>query len=106
MGGYDKKIPFEPMAKTVCEKVKVMILMGLTAPKIEAAITSCPDYKEGYPVIVHAESMEDAVEKAREIAEKGDIVTLSPACASFDLYPNFEVRGNHYKGLVKELESK
>ncbi len=106
MGGYDKKIPFEPMAKTVCEKVKVMILMGLTAPKIEAAITSCPDYKEGYPVIVHSESMEDAVEKAREIAEKGDIVTLSPACASFDLYPNFEVRGNHYKGLVKELESK
>lgn len=106
MGGYDKKIPFEPMAKTVCEKVKVMILMGLTAPKIEAAITNCSDYKEDYPVIVHAESMEDAVEKAREIAEKGDIVTLSPACASFDLYPNFEVRGNHYKRLVKELENK
>ena len=47
--------------------------------------------------------MEEAVQKAYEIAEKGDIVTLSPACASFDLYPNFEARGIHYKNLVKEL---
>ncbi len=103
MGGYDKKIPFEPMADTVCEKVKVMILMGVTAPKIESAVTMCESYKYGSPVIIHAESMEDAVKKAQDIAEKGDVVTLSPACASFDLYPNFEVRGNHYKRLVKEL---
>lgn len=103
MGGYDKKIPFEPMAETVCEKVKVMILMGITAPKIEAAVTGCSAYKEGHPIIIHADSMEDAVIKAKNAAEKGDIVTLSPACASFDLYPNFEVRGNHYKRLVKEL---
>ncbi|MDD6268723.1 MAG: UDP-N-acetylmuramoyl-L-alanine--D-glutamate ligase [Oscillospiraceae bacterium] len=103
MGGYDKKIPFEPMAETVCEKVKVMILMGVTAPKIEAAVTGCAAYSNDHPVILHAESMEDAVEKANAIAENGDIVTLSPACASFDLYPNFEVRGNHYKRLVKEL---
>ncbi len=103
MGGYDKKIPFEPMAETVCEKVKVMILMGVTAPKIEKAVTECSAYSEGSPVIIHAESMEDAVAKAEAIAETGDIVTLSPACASFDLYPNFEARGNHYKNLVKEL---
>lgn len=103
MGGYDKKIPFEPMADTVCEKVKVMILMGVTAPKIESAVTMCESYKYGAPVILHADSMEDAVKKAQDIAEKGDVVTLSPACASFDLYPNFEVRGNHYKRLVKEL---
>jgi UDP-N-acetylmuramoylalanine--D-glutamate ligase len=105
MGGYDKKIPFEPMAETVCEKVKVMILMGLTAPKIEAAVTGCSAYHEGAPLILHVASMEEAVEKAHEIAQKGDIVTLSPACASFDLYPNFEARGNHYKRLVKELAS-
>ncbi len=104
MGGYDKKIPFEPMAETVCEKVKVLILMGVTAKKIEAAITSCSAYKENCPRIVHVSSMEEAVEAARTIAKKGDIVTLSPACASFDLYPNFEARGNHYKGLVKALE--
>ena len=47
--------------------------------------------------------MEEAVQKAREISESGDVVTLSPACASFDMYPNFEARGIHYKNLVKEL---
>lgn len=104
MGGYDKKIPFEPMAETVCQKVKVMILMGVTAPKIEKAVTECSAYSEGSPVIIHADSMEDAVAKAEAVAEKGDVVTLSPACASFDLYPNFEARGNHYKTLVKELK--
>lgn len=106
MGGYDKKIPFEPMAETICQKVKVMILMGVTASKIEAAVTGCSAYRDGYPMIIHAESMEDAVKKAQDISENGDIVTLSPACASFDLYPNFEVRGNHYKRLVKELGNK
>jgi UDP-N-acetylmuramoylalanine--D-glutamate ligase len=47
--------------------------------------------------------MEEAVAIAQKEAQNGDIVTLSPACASFDLYPNFEVRGQHYKRLVKEL---
>ena len=53
--------------------------------------------------ISHVASMEEAVQRAREIAEEGDIVTLSPACASFDLYPNFEARGLHFKRLVKEM---
>jgi UDP-N-acetylmuramoylalanine--D-glutamate ligase len=47
--------------------------------------------------------MEEAVQKAKEIAVSGDVVTLSPACASFDLYPNFEARGIHYKNIVKDL---
>ena len=47
--------------------------------------------------------MEDAVLKAKNIAEKGDIVTLSPASASFDMYPNFAVRGNHFKDIVNRL---
>ena len=49
MGGYDKKIPFEPMAETVCDKVKTVILMGVTAPKIEAAIRGAKNYQEGHP---------------------------------------------------------
>ena len=53
--------------------------------------------------ILRADSMENAVEIAHKEATAGDIVTLSPACASFDLYPNFEVRGQHFKRLVKEL---
>lgn len=102
-GGYDKKIPFEPMAETVNEKVKALILMGLTAPKIEKAITEASNYNSEELKIYHADSMENAVEIAKEISVDGDIVTLSPACASFDLYPNFEVRGNHFKRLVREL---
>ena len=102
-GGYEKKIPFEPMAETVNEKVKALILMGLTAPKIEKAITEAANYNPENIKIYHADSMENAVEIAKEISTNGDIVTLSPACASFDLYPNFEVRGNHYKRLVEAL---
>lgn len=102
-GGYDKKIPFEPMAETVCNKVKHLILMGVTAEKIEKAVTESPAYNSENIKIHHVSSMEEAVQKAKEIAVSGDVVTLSPACASFDLYPNFEARGIHYKNIVKDL---
>ncbi len=102
-GGYDKKIPFEPLAQPVNEKVKVLILMGVTADKIEKAVTECEYYDPENLKIIRATSMEDAVSKARDIAQNGDIVTLSPACASFDLYPNFEARGRHFKDLVNNL---
>ena len=102
-GGYDKKIPFEPMAETVCERVKLLILMGVTAEKIEKAVTGAKNYDPANIRILHAESMEEAVEIAAKEAQRGDIVTLSPACASFDWYPNFEVRGQHFKRLVREL---
>jgi len=102
-GGYDKKIPFEPMAETVCDKVKLLILMGLTADKIEKAVISAKNYNPDELRILHVNSMEEAVETAHREALPGDIVTLSPACASFDWYPNFEVRGQHFKRLVKEL---
>lgn len=102
-GGYDKKIPFEPMAETVCEKVKLLILMGVTADKIEKAVTSAENYNPETLKIIHVQSMEEAVQTAFQNAQNGDIVTLSPACASFDAYPNFEVRGQHFKRLVKDL---
>lgn len=103
-GGYDKKIPFEPLAPKIIEKVKVLILMGVTAPKIEAAVTACEGYDPDQLTILHVSSMQEAVQKAREVAEKGDIVSLSPACASFDLYPDFEARGRHFKELVNALQ--
>lgn len=103
-GGYDKKIPFEPLAPKIIEKVKVLILMGVTAPKIEAAVTFCEGYDPDKLTILHVSSMQEAVQKAREVAEKGDIVSLSPACASFDLYPDFEARGRHFKELVDALQ--
>ncbi|MBD5142651.1 MAG: UDP-N-acetylmuramoyl-L-alanine--D-glutamate ligase [Ruminococcus sp.] len=102
-GGYDKKIPFEPMAETVCDRVKLLILMGVTADKIEKAVTSAKNYHPENTRILHVNSMEEAVATAHREAKSGDIVTLSPACASFDWYPNFEVRGQHFKRLIKEL---
>ena len=80
-----------------------MILLGVTADKIQKAVTEYEGYNEENLKIYRVSTLEEAVAKAKEIAVKGDIVTLSPACASFDLYPNFEARGNHFKNIVKSL---
>lgn len=103
-GGYDKHIPFEPLGPAVCEKVKTLILMGATAQKIEDAVRAASGYGEGAPEILRVETMEQAVAAAAAHAQPGDIVSLSPACAAFDLYPNFEVRGRHYKELINGLD--
>lgn len=102
-GGYDKKIPFEPLAPHIIERVKTLILTGDTSDKIEAAVRAHADYHEGCPKILHADHLEDAVKLARQMALSGDIVSMSPACASFDRYPNFEARGRHFKTLVSAL---
>ncbi|MBR6709813.1 MAG: UDP-N-acetylmuramoyl-L-alanine--D-glutamate ligase, partial [Clostridia bacterium] len=102
-GGYDKKIPFEPMAADVCAHVKTLILCGATAEKIRAAITSCPDYDPAALPILETDSLEKAVALAAETAIPGDIVSLSPACAAFDQFANFEVRGRTYKSYVHAL---
>lgn len=102
-GGYDKKIPFEPLAPKLLEHVKLLILTGATADKIEKAVQECPGYQEGMIEILRAKDLEDAVRIADSKAAEGDIVSLSPACASFDCYPNFEARGRHFKELVKAL---
>lgn len=102
-GGYDKKIPFEPLAPELVRHAKVLILMGVTAQKIKQAVTSCEGYDAAQLPILEVSSMEEAVQTARKIAQSGDVVTLSPACASFDMYPNFEARGRHYKALVNAL---
>lgn len=101
-GGYDKHIPFEPMAPFVLDKVKLLVLSGPTAKKIEDAIVSHPDFK-GSPEIIQVENLDSAVATVAEKAVAGDIVTLSPACASFDAFPNFAARGNHFKELVNKL---
>ena len=103
MGGYDKKIPFSPMAVLVNDRVRVLILMGATADAIEAAVKQAKNYHTSRLEIVRAGSMQEAVQLAREKARPGDVVTLSPACASFDKYPNFEARGRHFKKIVQEL---
>jgi UDP-N-acetylmuramoylalanine--D-glutamate ligase len=103
MGGYDKKIPFEPMAETVCKKVKNLILMGDTKEKIAKAVRNSKTFNEKNINISFAYDMEEAVEEAYKITDIGDVVILSPACASFDMYRMFEERGKHFKQLVMNL---
>ena len=102
-GGYDKKIPYEPLGPVICEYVKLLVLMGATADKIEKAVTSCPDYDPEKTRIIRVGSMEEAVRAAAENTSPGDVVSLSPASASFDLYRNFEERGRHFKSIVNTL---
>ena len=103
MGGSDKGISFDPMAHLVCEKVKLLILLGETKYKIRDAVMRADNYKEGAPEIIITDTMDEAVKTAHDRAEKGDIVSLSPACASFDMYRMFEERGDHFKSLVNAL---
>ena len=98
-GGYDKHIPYDPLGPVAAEKVKAAILLGATANAIEASIRTCSDLP-----IHRVADMIEAVNTAATIAGDGDIVFMSPASASFDMYPNFEVRGNHFKDLVNALD--
>jgi UDP-N-acetylmuramoylalanine--D-glutamate ligase len=102
-GGYDKSLPFDQLGRVLAKKVKVLVLMGKTAEKIELSVKASPEYKENCPKILYANNMEEAVKIASESANPGDIVALSPACASFDLYPNFAARGTHFKQLITNL---
>ncbi len=103
MGGYDKHLDYTELGSLICKKVKTAIIMGATAEKIKTAILSAPEYSDGNPVIVEVSSMEEAVNAAKNAAQPGDKVSLSPASASFDLYKNFEERGEHFKSLVNKL---
>ena len=77
--------------------------MGATGPKIEAAVRGCEGFEASGLIIEHAEDMEEAVAIARRLAKPGDVVSLSPASASFDKFKNFMVRGAEFKKTVMEL---
>ena len=102
-GGYDKKIPFEPLAKSLCEHVRAIVLTGATGEKINAVIRSDPSYSEGHPHIVLEKDFEKAVLAAKELSRPNGCVLLSPACASFDAFKNFAQRGNVFKNIVQNL---
>jgi UDP-N-acetylmuramoylalanine--D-glutamate ligase len=102
-GGYDKHIPFEPLAYEGYPYIKELILLGATKDKIREVFDKLYKEQEIKINIKTVETMEDAVKEARSVARSGDIVTLSPACASFDMYPNFMIRGNTFKTIVNAL---
>lgn len=98
-GGKDKGIAYDEIGPAIAERVKTLVLIGKTAEKINEAVV-----KTGEKVdTVFADSYENAVKTAYQSAKCGDVVLLSPASTSFDLFRNFEERGNLFQKLVNEL---
>ena len=102
-GGYDKKIPFDVLGPEFVEHVKALVLCGTTSPKIRAAVENAPGYDPEKLPIVDAPDLYGAVAAARALAVPGDVVTLSPACAAFDQFDNFEHRGRVFKEIVRSF---
>ena len=102
-GGYDKHIPFDALGEEICRYTKKVFLSGETAEKIRNAILCAPSYAEtNLPVFV-LDSFDDAVLAACSSAQEGDLVLMSPACASFDQFANFEEKGKHFKKLILDM---
>jgi len=97
-GGYDKNSSFEELMAVAKGRVKAFVLLGKTAPKVREAASNA-----GFDNIIMARDMEECVKEAFRIAEKGDTVLLSPACASWDMYTCFEERGEDFRNRVKAL---
>ena len=102
-GGYDKHLPFEPLAEEGYPYIKELILLGATKEKIKEAFDRVIREKGLEISINMVSTLEEAVLKAKELSESHDIVTLSPACASFDMFANFMIRGNKFKEIVNNL---
>jgi UDP-N-acetylmuramoylalanine--D-glutamate ligase len=102
-GGSEKNVEFDELARDLCTKVKAVVLTGFSAPHILAEIEKCPSYDKEKLTVKHIPTFDEAVLAAADMAEKGDIVLLSPACASFDAFKNFEERGNRFKTIINGL---
>lgn len=97
VGGIDKGNQYEPLGELVKEKVKAIVCLGMDNSRIIRA------FQYVVPSVVETQSMADAVKAAYFLGEPGDAVLLSPACASFDLFENFEDRGKQFKQAVYDL---
>jgi UDP-N-acetylmuramoylalanine--D-glutamate ligase len=97
LGGVDKGNDYSLIEELVSEKVKGIICLGKDNAKILEA------FKDAGKELTEVKSMQEAVKAAYRMSEKGDVVLLSPACASFDLFQNYEDRGKQFKSAVIEL---
>ncbi len=95
-GGRDKDADFRLLRERVGERARSVVLLGEAADKLKEALQGvCP--------LIRVNTLEEAVQKAKEVAQPHDVVLLSPACASFDMFKNFEDRGDKFKALVERL---
>ncbi len=102
-GGYDKNLDYTSLGDEICRRVKVLILCGATSQKIKNAVISSAFYNPENIKIIDSPDFNSTTRIAKENAVSGDVVVLSPASASFDLFKNFEVRGQTFKKMVMEL---
>jgi len=98
LGGYDKGHEFDALATTVAARAKGVVTLGATAGKIADALAGVRESL----VVLHAESLEQAVQLATSMAREGDVVLLSPACASWDMFDNYEQRGDEFATLAMQ----
>ncbi len=101
-GGYDKEVSLDQFARECVKNTKCVILIGKTAENINELIQDSKGEK-AQPEVYLATSLDESVRKASSVAETGDVVLLSPACASYDMFPNYEERGKRFKELVAKL---
>ena len=99
-GGYDKKIPFEPLAEALIRYARAVILTGDTGERIEKVIKDSRGYDGEKLYTEYVKDFDSAVMRAASLGRSGGCVLLSPACASFDAFKNFMERGEHFKSLV------
>ncbi len=104
MGGSDKGNDMSEMVPYILQYVKLLVLNGATADKIFDTIVKADGYRESGIKIIKVSTMQEALQKARENAVPGDIVSLCPACPAFDQFKTFEYRGREFKRLVNEFE--
>jgi UDP-N-acetylmuramoylalanine--D-glutamate ligase len=104
-GGYDKGLPFHVLGEAIVHRVKGVFLIGTTAPQIAQAIEAARPPGRDSPSITFCRDLRDAVHAASDVATAGDVVLLSPACASYDQFRHFVERGRLFKQLVFELAS-
>ena len=98
-GGYDKESSYDEWIQTFEGKIKKLVLIGQTREKIADAAKA-----NGFTDYVFADSLQEAVDICYQEAESGDAVLLSPACASWGMFPNYEVRGRMFKDMVQALK--
>jgi UDP-N-acetylmuramoylalanine--D-glutamate ligase len=104
-GGYDKGTPFDELAQVIHQRAKAVVVYGATAAKLALALAQAAHAapEKAVSQVLQLANLEAAVAHAAALATPGDVVLLSPACASYDQYPHYEARGEHFCRLVREL---
>jgi len=104
-GGYDKGTPFDELGAVIHARARAALVYGKTATQLAQAVQQAADAApdQATPLLLQLPDLATAVQQAATLARPGDVVVLSPACASYDQYPHYEARGEHFRTLVHAL---